>query len=301
MTAVQDILQQVSVDRLRAHIQALEGVRHPVSAPAALEAAADYVHTTLAGFGYPVMDQPFLDAGQTYRNIIATRTGSQHPDARVIILAHYDSEINTPGANDNASGVAAVLELARVFAPLRFARTVHFVGVSLEENSGRDDKLYARGSTALAEHARANEWQITGVIDFEEIGYAGDDIPQKTPPGLPIALPESGNFIGVVGNQVSAGLVEGFVGAVTQYAIPLPFVPLVVPGNGEMLPDTRRSDHAPFWDQGYPAIMVTDMANFRTPHYHQPSDTLDTLNLDFAAAVCRTVGGLAINLAGLSE
>jgi hypothetical protein len=79
----------------------------------------------------------------------------------------------------------------------------------------------------------------------------------------------------------------------------LPYFPLVVPGNGEILPDTRRSDHAPFWDLGYKAIMVTDTANFRTPHYHQTSDTLDTLNLDFAVNVCRATAGLIMELAGI--
>ena len=83
-----------------------------------------------------------------------------------------------------------------------------------------------------------------------------------------------------------------------QYQIPLSYYPMVVPGNGEVLPDTRRSDHAAFWDQGYQAIMLTDTANFRNPNYHQPGDTLETLNLAFTTEVCRAGGALAIDMAG---
>ena len=86
-----------------------------------------------------------------------------------------------------------------------------------------------------------------------------------------------------------------FAQAVRQHAIPLPVVPFVVPGNGELFVDTRRSDHASFWDQGYQAVMLTDTANFRSPHYHQPSDTLATLNVPFAAEVCRAVVALVVN------
>ena len=93
-------------------------------------------------------------------------------------------------------------------------------------------------------------------------------------------------------------MVNGYIQIIEQYKIPLPHLPLVVPGNGEMFPDVRRSDHASFWDMGYPAIMLTDTANFRTPHYHQPSDVIDTLNLSFATEVCRAAGGLVMRMAG---
>jgi len=101
----------------------------------------------------------------------------------------------------------------------------------------------------------------------------------------------------VVGNQHSANLVQGFIKSIEQNEIALPYFPFVVPGNGEILPDTRRSDHAPFWDLGYKATIVTDTANFRMPYYHQVSDTLETINLEFAANVCRATAGLLINLA----
>jgi hypothetical protein len=135
------------------------------------------------------------------------------------------------------------------------------------------------------------------VIVLETIAYAGEQIVQKAREGLPLKLPEFGDFIGVVGNEASRGLVEAFVQAVGRRQIPLPVMPLVVPGNGEVLPDTRRSDHAPFWDRGYKAVMVTDTANFRNPNYHQPTDMLATLNLPFAAEVCRAVAATVVDVA----
>jgi len=101
-----------------------------------------------------------------------------------------------------------------------------------------------------------------------------------------------------VGNEASRGLVEALVQAIGRCRIPLPVLPLVVPGNGELFRDTRRSDHAPFWDRDYRAVMVTDTANFRSPHYHQPTDTLATLNIPFAAEVCRAVAATVLDLAG---
>jgi len=154
-----------------------------------------------------------------------------------------------------------------------------------------------RGSAALVEHARQQGWDIRGALVLEGIAYAGDGLPQTFPPGLPSGLPEQGNFIAVVGNQRSTGLVGAFQESVRQQGLALPLVPMVVPGNGEILPDARRSDNAPFWDAGYPALMVTDTANLRNPHYHKPTDTFDTLNLDFAARVCQAAGGAAALLA----
>ena len=114
-------------------------------------------------------------------------------------------------------------------------------------------------------------------------------------------MPEKGDFIAVVGNQASAALVKEFVSAASTPSVGLPCLPLVVPGNGEVLRDTRRSDHAPFWDAGFKAIMLTDTRNFRNPHYHQPTDTLSTLNLDFTTQVCRATGLAVARLAGVSE
>jgi len=271
-----------------------------VAAPAALERAGDDIRASLEALGYPVTEQWFADGESDYRNLIATRRGSRLPEQRLLVVAHYDTVANSPGADDNASGVAVLLELAELFKAVACERTLQFVAVNLEERAGDGDpgSLSLRGSRALAAKARAEGWQIDGVVVLESVAYAGAEVVQTAPAGVPVAIPPVGDFIAVVGNQASAGLVEGFVASAARHGLPLPCLPLVVPGNGELLPDTRRSDHAPFWDQGYPAIMLTDTTNFRSPHYHQPSDTLETLNLEFAAAVCRATAAFVAELVG---
>lgn len=297
---VEELLNQVSVDQICQHIRLLEGVRHPITAPEALERAADYIYSSFESLSYRVEAQIFNVAGREFRNIIATRAGTRRPEERLLVIAHYDTVENSPGADDNASGVAALLELARVLAPADFGLSVQFVAVNLEERQGEGPLEQAGlfGSRALAAEAEKQDYKIKGVIVFESIAYAGKQIVQKTPAGLPIKLPDCGDFLGVIGNEASSELVALFMQSVERYRIGLPVFPLVVPGNGEMLKDTRRSDHAPFWDRGYKAVMLTDTANFRNPHYHQPTDTLETLNVPFAAQVCCAVGGMVVSAAG---
>ncbi len=293
-------LQGVSVERLARHVRALEGIRHPAATPKALERAGEHIRGVLEGLGYPVRVHEFEDSGRSFPNIIADKPGTRLPAERVILLAHFDTFSVTPGADDNASGVAGLLELAEVLRGVTFERTLQFIAVNLEERMDEADRksLCMRGSRALVEHARQQDWDVRGALVLECIAYAGDSLPQAIPPGAPPGMPERGNFITAVGNQISAGLVGAFQQAVRQLELALPLVPLVVPGNGEALPDSRRSDNAPFWDAGYPALMVTDTANLRNPHYHQPTDTFDKLNLDFAARVCQAAGGAAALLAG---
>jgi Zn-dependent M28 family amino/carboxypeptidase len=291
--------KEVSPDHIRSHIRALEGVRHPLVAPEALEQAADYISDVLRSLDYDVADHCFPDNGRLFRNVIATKRGDHLPHERVIILAHYDTVAGSPGADDNASGVAVMLEIARVLARFNFERTLHFIGVNLEENEHEGDPgSGTRGSRALAAHARENGWNIAGVIVLESVGYAGESVLQSIPTGIPVSIPEVGNFIAVVGNEQSQELIEGFARAVEHYQPDLLHAALAVPGNGEMLPDSRRSDHASFWDEGFKAIMLTDTTNFRSPHYHRPTDTLDTLNMGFAAKVCCAATGFTLEMAG---
>ena len=298
MVSTEFFRDEVSIDRIRNHIRALEGERHPVTTPEALEHAADYIGESLRSLGYEIAEHVFLDNGRPFRNVIATRHGRRCPHERVVVLAHYDTVEGTPGADDNASGVAVLLEIATVLAQFGFERTIHFIGANLEENASSDDHCSGtRGSRALAAHARENGWEIEGVVVLESVAYAGDRVAQTLPPGITIPVPEAGNFVAVVGNEQSRELVDCFVRAVKRYRADLPRVVLAVPGNGEMLPDSRRSDHAPFWDEGFRAIMVTDTTNFRSPHYHRPTDTLATLNLEFASKVCCATAGVVMEMA----
>ena len=298
-----DILRQalktVSIDRIRSHIKTLEGTRHPLTAPVALEEAADYIRISMQSLGYEVAEHRFNEDDHDYRNIIATYCGTRFPEQRVILLAHYDTVSASPGADDNASGIALLLEVAMILKPFQFERSIQFIAVSLEENEreGEIQDLGRRGSQSLAMYARENQWAIEGVVVLESVAYAGDSVVQTAPAGIPFKVPEVGNFIAVVGNEDSLELAQGFSQTIDRQRLPLPYLSITVPGNGELLPDSRRSDHASFWDSGYRAIMITDTTNFRNPHYHRPSDTLATLNLKFAAEVCRATAGLVTEIA----
>jgi Zn-dependent M28 family amino/carboxypeptidase len=300
MRSAEFISEEITVDRIRRHIHALEGVRHPLVSPEALERAADYITACFGTLEYEITQHHFPDNNRLFRNVIATRRGLGRLDERIAVLAHYDTVAGSPGADDNASGVAVLLEMATMLAQLRFERTIHFICVSLEENAlAGDHGSGTRGSRALAAYARENGWNIAGVVVLESVAYAGDSAVQTIPPGVPVPVPETGDFIALVGNERSKDLVEGFSRAIERQRIDLPHIALTVPGNGEALPDTRRSDHAPFWDEGYSAVMVTDTTNFRNPHYHRPSDTLETLNLEFAAKVCSATAGFIVDMARL--
>jgi len=197
----------------------------------------------------------------------------------------------SPGADDNASALAVLLEAAARLQPPGLRRPVHYIGFCLEE----EDLLGSRAYVASLQEARQS---ILGAIVLECVGYARSEPgSQQTPPHLPITIPSVGDFLGVIGNEASRDLVTAIMSCGSATVPSLKMIPLTVPGRGELLPDTRRSDHAAFWDQRLPAVMLTDTADFRNPHYHRPSDTIETLNLDFlsdvAAVVTAAVAGLA--------
>ena len=275
-------------DRLLAHLHALIGERHPITSPARLQRAEEYLADTFEQLGLHVSTHPFSAIGGTYRNVVASLLPTHQAQGRdhgtlsapLILAAHYDTVEGSPGADDNASAVAVLLETARRLRSVDRTREIHCIGFCLEEEG-------FLGSLAYAAELNTARRNIAGAIVLECVGYAsGEEGSQTVPPGIPIAVPTIGNFLAVVGNQASAALTV----SVAQAAKPhVPVVPLVIPGNGERLPDTRRSDHAAFWHYGFPAVMLTDTANFRNPNYHTSTDTLDTLNLRFLEQVADAV------------
>ena len=278
--------------RLKEDLNRLVGERHPHSSPIRLQEAEVYLHRQLSETGLTVTKQPFQALGSTYHNVIGTAlpyTGPFQSAPPLIVAAHFDTVQGSPGADDNASALAVMLAVARQVRALKLTRPVRFIGFNLEEEN-------LLGSSAYTAILRKNREAIYGAIVLECVGYASHhNNSQKIPPGVPIAVPTTGNFLAVIGNERSQTLTSSVVQAMKPH---LPIVPLVVPGNGEKLPDTRRSDHTSFWEQGFPAVMLTDTANFRNPHYHRPTDTLDTLNLDFIASVADGVIAAVIALAG---
>ncbi len=274
------------------HLHALIAERHPLSSPAALRCAEDYLAEQFRLLGLDVSAHPFKALGDTYRNVVATIPAAARSASPLLIAAHYDTVLGSPGADDNASALAVMLEAARCLREVTLSREVRFIAFCLEEEN-------LLGSLAYASWLRESKQEISGAIVLECVGYARtEEGSQKKPSGVPIAVPSVGDFLAIVGNQTSTGLVAAVEGAAKQHVSDLKTVSLIVPGNGEALPDTRRSDHAAFWHYGYPAVMLTDTANFRNPHYHQPTDTIETLDLEFMDKVARAVTAAALELAG---
>ena len=280
-------------DELTTHLTTLVRERHPGTTPVALRETALYLSQQFIRLGLEVTTHRFEAWEQTYENVIGTKPAQDSAAAAPLILAaHYDTVEGSPGADDNASGLAVLLDVARRLHATRLMRPVQFIAFCLEE----EDLL---GSRAYVAHLTETSQSVYGAIVLECVGYASDqEGSQRTPPGIPVAVPSVGNFLALIGNQASTA----FLHTLSQpMASKIPIVPLAVPGNGEQLPDTRRSDHTAFWEQGFAAVMVTDTANFRNPHYHRSTDTVDTLNLKFLASVADAVTNAVLALAATPE
>jgi aminopeptidase YwaD len=277
-------------DRFIPHLQRIIGERHPDSSAESLRGTADYLRQQFTNLGLSTVSHEFSAWGRIYENVIATTPHDRDSSAAPLILAaHYDTVIGSPGADDNASALAVLLDIARQVVNVLLQRPVRLIAFCLEEEN-------LLGSRAYAAHLTSTQQSILGAIVLECVGYTRDEEgSQKIPPGVPVTVPTIGNFLAVIGNQGSHALTMVVEQAMKSR---IPVVPLVVPGNGELLPDTRRSDHTSFWDAGYPAVMLTDTANFRNPNYHQPTDTIETLNLNFMRLVADGVAAAVMELAG---
>ncbi len=283
--------------RINRHFQALVGERHPETSPRALRKAAHYLTTQFAKSGWTTGDQLMNAWGKVYRNVVAIKYPNQPGQGRelppLLIGAHYDTVSGSPGADDNTSGLVVLLEVASRLRVQPLARPVWLVAFTLEEQ----DRL---GSQAFASRLKAESCELVGAIILECVGFARSAAgTQQAPPGVPIPVPTQGDFLAIVGNEASRSLVNRLEQAAQHRAASLKTLSLVVPGQGEAIPHTRRSDHASFWDTGYPAVVLTDTANFRNPHYHRETDTVDTLNIEFLSKVVATVTAATIQLAGV--
>lgn len=264
-------------DRLREHVQVLAGEigERNYWAPEALRAAADYIEQTFQEAGHEVFRQGIPTREKVFHNIEVRIPGADPQQEILVVGAHYDTVVGSPGADDNASGVAVLLELARLLSDARLERSIHLVAFVNEEAPffGTEEM----GSLQYAHRARANQEPIVGMIALEMLGYY-TDAPgsQEHPPLLDIFYPDTGDFLAFVGNLDSRALVRETIGAFRADA-EVPSEGLAAP---EFVEAIRRSDHWAFWEMGYPALMLTDTANFRNPHYHQPTDTPDTLDYD---------------------
>lgn len=284
--------------RLRHHVAAVAAREHHVARHDELEQSAQYIEQTLASLGYDVRRQEFLAEAQKVRNIEVAlppeKSGTQRPEL-VVIGAHYDSAIGTPGANDNGSGVAAVLELARLLKDFKPAvnREIRLVLYVNEEMPWFGTPQMGSWVHANSLHARGEK--VAAMLSLETIGYYSDARgSQKYPEPLASIYPDAGNFIAFVSNPESKPLLHAAIESFRRHAA-FPSEGLAAPAS---VPGVDLSDHKSYWDFGYPAIMLTDTAFYRYPHYHTPQDTPDKVDYERLARVLRGVDAVVRDLAG---
>lgn len=255
--------------------------------------AAKFIESQFLKAGYEVDRQSYQARERECVNLEVELPGSKSPDEIIVIGAHYDSAVGAPGANDNASGTAAMLALARRFAKSQPERTLRFVAFTNEEPPYFQQR--EMGSWVYADQCSQRQENLVCVLSLETMGYYTDKPDsQQYPPPFGAVYPSVGNFIAVIGDVGSRKLVRDVVESFRRHA-EFPSeggaVPRAVPGAG-------WSDHWSFWQAGYPAVMITDTAPFRYPYYHQAEDTPDKLDFDRMARVVAAVEAIVREFAG---
>ncbi len=258
-----------------------------------LTRARDYIQNQFREAGYSTRKQTFTADGKEVANVVAEKPGTEHPDHLLVIGAHYDTAAN-PGADDNASGVAGVLNLARELAGTKTRKTIHFVAFVNEEPPYY--KTEQMGSRVYARRASEKNKTLEGMMSLEMIGFYSE---KEDSQDYPLFLfdwlyPDTGNFIAFLSNYGSRNLLYQYIGTFRETAT-IPSWGAVIPGGK---PAADLSDNWSFWQEGYPAIMVTDTAMFRNPNYHRSTDTPDTLDYNRMARVVVGLKHVVLELAG---
>ena len=274
---VGDVVAAVDPARIAATLRAVVGERVTAEQRAATRTV---LRRELEAAGAVVTEQPFGDGGVN----VFGRLGAEDGDTEIIVSAHYDTVPGSPGADDNGSGVAAVLELARALSWADLGDTSVVLALFDLEERG------LLGSRHYVEHDAPRSGR-TSAYNLDMVGYACDE------PGCQFVFPDVADCMDVTGardvgvgiaavaSEMSAPFLSDFVDAARSHVPDLEVGTAQMTGNGQCLADTRRSDHAPLWDAGIPAVFLTDTANFRNPHYHQPSDSLEIVDLDLLTKV----------------
>ena len=261
------------IDRLRGDLERIAQPRHLHWNRLGLLATRDFVKHSLALQGH-VQEHHFDEGQGDGVNLILKLPGVEPKLRPILIGAHYDGPLNSVGADDNASGVAALLELARRWADKSPRRPVWLVAFDQEEWG-------MLGSKALAQRLQAEEQPLKLMVSLEMLAYTSPN--QNYPhPAMQAIYGDRGDFIALVANIGAALMLPGLSRDLGRHARTKV---LPVPNFGHDIPDVRLSDHSPFWDAGFDAVMITDTSFMRNPHYHQMSDTIETLDLDFLAGV----------------
>ena len=274
-------------DRLRGHVTMLAGEigERNTRRYRELQQAAAYISARLRELGYTIREEPYLADGRQVMNIEAECKGTARPTEIVVVGAHYDSVPGSPGANDNASGVAALLEVARQFKDAKLGCTVRYVAFVNEEPPFFQTELM--GSRVYAANAKRRGENIVAMLALETIGYYSDKPgSQQYPPPFNLFYPDTGNFVGFVGNFASRALLRTSIKRFRE-TTSFPSEGLAAP---EFVKGIGWSDQWGFWQEGYPAIMITDTAPFRYPQYHESEDTPDKVDYERMARVVAGIG-----------
>lgn len=281
-------------ENLKAHVVAVASEEHNVLHPVALERSARHIEATLAGFGYTVGRHEFETAGVKVRNLEVARAGPGDGRRLVVVGAHYDSAQGAVGADDNGSGVAALIELARAFREFqpREGLEIRFVFYVNEELPwfGTENMGSNRHAEGLARDGR----EVVAMMSLETIGwYSPLPGSQHYPFPFNLLYPSTGNFIGFVANPRSRALVRRIVSSFRRHAR--------FPSEGAVGLESIRgiswSDQWSYWRRGWPAVMVTDTALYRNPHYHSLTDMPETLDYESVARVVKGLEGVVRDLA----
>lgn len=301
---IQALVDQADSVRMKNDMSFLEGIRHRNTGLAHLQDTRDYIRSVFEEYQLETYLQEFPYGSYQAANIIGRKIGVTEENQVYILDGHFDSVSNSPGADDNASAVTGVLEALRLIAPYSFEKSIRFIGFDLEESGLVGSIRYVQDGIWPGEN-------IQGVFNYEMIGYYSE-IPnsQSTPAGFSLLFPDvyaelqanafKGNFINAIGLESSLPMMNSFENAAATYVTDLYILPIKAPATWQVLtPDLGRSDHAPFWSAGIPAIMLTDGAEFRNPNYHTPNDQSDVLNFTFMRQIVQASVATIAELAGI--
>jgi len=281
---------------LKAHVSMLAGQfgERNLHHANALDQAADYISDQWSSMGYEVYPQEYKAKGVKCRNLEVNHQGSRNPGNIILLGAHYDTIHGSPGANDNGSGIAALLEISRLIRHIKTDDTIRFVAFTNEEPPFYGtDKM---GSWVYAHQARLRGDNIRAAIILETLGfYTNAPASQMAPPLLGMFFPGRGNFLAMISNLRSYGVTRRFSQAFRSHS-KFPVQQLSAP---QALPGIGWSDHSPFWLNGYKAFMVTDTAPYRYPFYHSPKDTPDRLDYGHLADVTNGMINAVQHLEGI--
>lgn len=302
---IQAMVDQADSTRLLGDLLQLQGVRHRTAGPAHLADTKNLIMSNFENHGLEVWEQAFPYGTYTGTNLLGQQAGMAAEDSTILVGAHFDSVSGSPGADDNASGVAGTLEVLRLLSPYSFEKNVRFVGFDLEE-------VGLKGSQRYVQEGLHPDETIAGYLNLEMIGYYREaPFSQQLPAGFNLLYPDlynelvaeqfKGDFAINIGEAVkSVPLMNAFENAAATYVPELKVKSLAAPAAWQTLtPDLGRSDHAPFWVAGWPALMISDAADMRNPLYHTPADTAGTLNYTFMMNIAKATAATIATLAGV--